>query len=40
MQDSNFKNMWAVDLVDVENNAQGGSIARVPFAALYDTLGL
>lgn len=28
------------DIVDLESNAEGNSMTRIPFAALYDTLGL
>ncbi|CAN1808141.1 hypothetical protein LINPERHAP1_LOCUS25304 [Linum perenne] len=32
--------MYAVDRVDIEKNAHNASVVRLPFASLFDTLGM
>lgn len=32
--------LHAVDRVDIEGNAHNGPVVRLPFASLFDTLGM
>lgn len=35
-----MNSMAAVDRVDIEGNAHSGPLVRLPFASLFDTLGM
>ena len=35
-----MNSMPAVDRVDIEGNARNGPLVRLPFASLFDTLGM